>query len=71
MPLQHENRIIAKFGLKHPAHNPSEGIKALLNEAKIDRNTYPKSEDITFKLAPMINACGRMDDPTVAISLFL
>ena len=71
VPLQHENRIIAKFGLKHLAHNPSEGIKALLNEAKIDRNTYPKSEDITFKLAPMINACGRMDDPTVAISLFL
>ena len=71
VPLQHENRIIAKFGLKHLAHNPSEGIKALLNEAKIDRDTYPKSEDITFKLAPMINACGRMDDPTVAISLFL
>ena len=71
VPLQHENRIIAKFGLKHLAHNPSEGIKALLNEAKIDRDTYPKSEDITFKLAPMINACGRMDDPTMAISLFL
>ena len=71
VPLQHENRIIAKFGLKHLAHKPSEGIKALLNEAKIDRDTYPKSEDITFKLAPMINACGRMDDPTVAISLFL
>ena len=71
VPLQHENRIIAKFGLKHLAHNPSEGIKALLNEGKIDRNTCPKSEDITFKLAPMINACGRMDDPTVAISLFL
>ena len=71
VPLQQENRIISKFGLKHLGHNPSTGIKALLHESKIDRNHYPKSEDITFKLAPMINACGRMDNPTVATSLFL
>ena len=71
VPLQDENRIISKFGLKHLGHNPSVGINALLVESKIDRNSYPKSEDITFKLAPMINACGRMDNPTVATSLFL
>ena len=71
VPLEHENRIISKFGLKHLAYNPSPGIKALLDESKIDLTTYPKSEDITFKLAPMINACGRMDNPTVATSLFL
>lgn len=71
VPLQQENRIISKFGLKHLGHNPSTGIKALLHESKIDRSAYPKSEDITFKLAPMINACGRMDNPTVATSLFL
>ena len=71
VPLEHENRIISKFGLKHLSYNPSPGIKALLDESKIDLTTYPKSEDITFKLAPMINACGRMDNPTVATSLFL
>jgi len=71
VPLQDENRIISKFGLKHLGHNPSVGINALLVESKINRNSYPKSEDITFKLAPMINACGRMDNPTVATSLFL
>ena len=71
VPLQDENRIISKFGLKHLGHNPSVGIDALLVESKINRNSYPKSEDITFKLAPMINACGRMDNPTVATSLFL
>ena len=71
VPLRHENRIISKFGLKHLGHNPSTGINALLNESKINRNAYPQSEDITFKLAPMINACGRMDNPTVATSLFL
>ena len=71
VPLEHENRIISKFGLKHLSYNPSPGIKALLDESKIDLRTYPKSEDITFKLAPMINACGRMDNPTVATSLFL
>ena len=71
VPLENENRIISKFGLKHLSYNPSPGIKALLDESKIDLTTYPKSEDITFKLAPMINACGRMDNPTVATSLFL
>ena len=71
VPLEHENRIISKFGLKHLSYNPSPGIKALLDQSKIDLTTYPKSEDITFKLAPMINACGRMDNPTVATSLFL
>lgn len=71
VPLEHENRIISKFGLKHLSYNPSPGIKALLDESKIDLTTFPKSEDITFKLAPMINACGRMDNPTVATSLFL
>lgn len=71
VPLQKENRIISKFGLKHLGYNPSIGLNALLQESKIDRNLYPQSEDITYKLAPMINACGRMDDPTVASSLFL
>ncbi|MBL6827533.1 MAG: single-stranded-DNA-specific exonuclease RecJ [Opitutales bacterium] len=71
VPLQEENRIISKFGLKHLGYNPSIGLNALLQESRIDRNLYPQSEDITFKLAPMINACGRMDDPTVATSLFL
>jgi len=71
VPLQEENRIISKFGLKHLGYNPSIGLNALLQESRIDRNLYLQSEDITFKLAPMINACGRMDDPTVATSLFL
>ena len=71
VPLKQENRIISKFGLKHLGYNPSVGLNALLQESRIDRNLYPQSEDITFKLAPMINACGRMDDPTVATSLFL
>ena len=71
VPLQEENRIISKFGLKHLGYNPSIGLNALLQESRIDRNLYPQSEDITFNLAPMINACGRMDDPTVATSLFL
>ena len=71
VPLQDENRIISKFGLKHLGHNPSVCINDLIVESKFEINSYPKSEDITFKLAPMINACGRMDNPTVATSLFL
>ena len=35
VPLQDENRIISKFGLKHLGHNPSVGINALLLKAKL------------------------------------
>ena len=42
VPLQQENRIISKFGLKHLGHNPSTGIKALLHESKIDRSLTQK-----------------------------
>ena len=44
---------------------------ALLSESKIPTDHFPESEDITFKLAPRINACGRLDNPEVASELFL
>jgi len=71
VPLHMENRILARFGLKHLGKNPGPGLIALLSESKIPPDHYPESEDITFKLAPRINACGRLDDPEVASELFL
>jgi single-stranded-DNA-specific exonuclease len=71
VPLKNENRILAKFGLKHLGNNPSPGIEAIFEESKIIKTTNLESEDVTFKIAPMINACGRLDDPGVATSLLL
>ena len=71
VPLRLENRILARFGLKHLGKNSEPGLVALLAASGIATNHCPESEDITFKLAPRINACGRLNDPEVASNLFL
>ncbi|MBT3667024.1 MAG: single-stranded-DNA-specific exonuclease RecJ [Opitutae bacterium] len=71
VPLRNENRILASFGLKLMHTDPAPGLHALLNQSNIPVDTVVESEDIAFKLAPRINACGRLDDPEVAISLLL
>jgi single-stranded-DNA-specific exonuclease len=71
VPLNMENRILARFGLKHLGNNPTPGLRSLLEESGLKPGILPESEDVTFKLAPRINACGRLDDPETASSLML
>jgi single-stranded-DNA-specific exonuclease len=71
VPLKGENRILARFGLKYLGNKPSIGLQALLEESGIKLGSSPEIEDVTFKLAPRINACGRLDDAEVAASLML
>ena len=71
VPLNMENRILARFGLKHLGSNPTPGLRSLLEESGLKPGILPESEDVTFKLAPRINACGRLDDPETASSLML
>ena len=62
---------MARFGLKHLGNKPSIGLRALLKESGLEVGSSPEIEDVTFKLAPRINACGRLNDPEVASSLML
>ena len=59
VPLVDENRIIAKLGIekinKGDCHKSLTFIKEKLEIAKIN------STDISFKIVPRFNACGRMD----------
>ena len=71
VPLCDENRILAKFGLKHLGHNPGAGLDAILEKANLSMESNPCSEDVAFKIAPRINACGRLDHAEVATSLLL
>ena len=70
VPLTGENRIMATYGLKQLSHNPSKGLKGI-----IDVSGLPGKEitmgDIVFKIGPRINASGRMMNGKEAVDLLL
>lgn len=65
--LKSENRAIVVQGLKHIGKLP-EGIKMMLRELKINELS---SGDIAFKVAPKINAAGRMGDASIGLQLYI
>lgn len=65
VPLKDDNRIIAYYGLKQIATSPRKGIKTLLGTEKVT------SHDVMFKLAPRINAAGRLGSAMKTVDLFL
>jgi len=60
VPLQDENRILVRCGLVRMREKPPLGIQALIESAKISAEGPIKAADIGFKLAPRINAAGRL-----------
>lgn len=68
VPLVDENRIITANGLKMLNNTKNEGLKALMKVARI---TTVDSDNVSFGLAPRINASGRMADATVAVKMLL
>ena len=71
VPLQGESRILSRFGMMRLFMDASPGLLALLRECGLEESNEPETEDITFKLAPRVNACGRLNEPETAVSLLL
>lgn len=71
VPLHGENRILSWFGLRHLRANGRTGIRALAEVAGIDSGQEMASSDISFKIAPRINASGRLADASLPIDLLL
>jgi len=65
--LRGENRVIAGFGLRALTESKLYGIKALVESAQLQ--TGANSYDVAFKLAPMLNAAGRMGHARLAVEL--
>jgi single-stranded-DNA-specific exonuclease len=70
VPIAGENRSIVRLGLARLAEAPRPGLAALMQRARVDRGNL-SIEDISFGLAPRLNAMGRIGDPTVAARLLL
>ncbi len=68
MKLTGENRAIVSLGLKDLPRAHNYGLKALMEAA--DCNGEMSSYDIGFRIAPRINAAGRMDAAKHIVELF-
>lgn len=69
MELREENRIIVKESLKRIAHTDNPGLKALINLNSLDPNCM-SAYHYGFIIGPCLNATGRLDLATRALSLF-
>jgi single-stranded-DNA-specific exonuclease len=70
VPLTGENRIFAKIGLDELRRAVNPGLKALLEVAQVSSKRPPTSTEVAFRIAPRINAAGRMDIARDVIDLF-
>ena len=71
VPLRGENRTIAALGLRELRRPVGAGLRALFAASALDPATRPLSGfDVAFRIAPRINAAGRMDVASEVIELF-
>ncbi|MFL3051079.1 MAG: single-stranded-DNA-specific exonuclease RecJ [Candidatus Neomarinimicrobiota bacterium] len=69
VPLADENRIIVKQGLNKLFETQKPGLRALIEVSGLAENQL-SVDGIIFRLAPIINAAGRLGDPNRVVKLF-
>ncbi len=69
VPLIGENRILVKAGLERLPHTQKIGLRALMDVAGVPDEVSPYH--IGFRIAPRLNAAGRLADAMAALELLL
>jgi single-stranded-DNA-specific exonuclease len=69
VPLQDENRIMVRFGLHRLQQKPPLGLQVLCEVAGIEAGRELRASDIGFRIAPRINAVGRLGQAEIAVEL--
>ncbi len=70
VPLVGENRVFARLGLDGLRKPVNAGLRALLANCDLDGSRPLSAGDIAFRVAPRLNAAGRMDVAERVIRLF-
>ena len=70
VPLLGENRVFAKLGLQGLRSPVNVGLKALLEVAKLGDGRALTATEVAFRIAPRLNAAGRMDVARDVVELF-
>lgn len=70
VPLQDENRVLVRFGLRRFAETRVPGLAALLGVAGVDAASVTAG-NLGYTVAPRINAAGRIGESADALRLLL
>ena len=70
-PLDGDNRALVRAGLRVLGEARRPGIRALFELAKLDSQTPITAEDVAFRIAPRLNAPGRMGSADIAVQLLM
>jgi single-stranded-DNA-specific exonuclease len=69
VPLHHENRIIVRHGLARLSSTKNVGLRALLAVSGMREKSEIRSSDVSFGLAPRLNAAGRLGCARLVVEL--
>ena len=69
VPLVGENRAIVSLGLQGLAEVRNPGLRVLLDTIGIPPGRAATAREISFRLAPRINAAGRLEDASLILDL--